>query len=285
MRNVQFIFKTLLIIAVLLVLAGCEPAGESGQGQGPTPGNQGAESTSPDVSSPNAGGEAIDTWLQRLNSGELPLESRGESLDYGLGYFLYYGPVESLGIDNLIYNALRAQHRLETGEVTTETSSQNDENLLELTEGIEYDPEVDLEEQVGQSPEIREEILDRIVESQAELSPEEALASNEVVGIFAPPVPGALGGKFLVYTQETPDSGFEFLGTIIAADATTQDTRETYSFQGWEDLPWLGDAAGPFWDDLPVGVSGDPANTDEGRPGVLLISESMFEEITGGSVE
>ncbi len=221
-----------------------------------------------------------------INNGELPLESRGESFEWGLGYFVYYGPIETLGLDNLIYNALRAHKRLDTGEVTADNLSQNDQNLIELTEGIEFNPEVDPTEQVAQTPEIRETILARITQNQADLSPDEALDSNEVIGIIALDSPADLGAKYLVYTQETPDAEFVFLGVVIVSDAIGQrGADETYSFQGWEGLPLLGDAAGPFWNDIPLGLSGDPANIDEGRPGVLLINESKYEEIKQGNLE
>jgi hypothetical protein len=284
MSNVRFILRALLLVTVL-VLAACEPASDSESEPEPASSDESPVTSAPDEGSAVSGAGDVDTWLQQINSGELPLESRSESFDWALGYLLYYGPVESLGVDNLIYNAQRVNRRLDTGEVTMANLSQNDQNLLELTEGIEFDPDVDPTEQIGQTPAIREAILDRIVASQADLSPEEALASNEVVGVLAPPAPEALGAKYLVYTQETPDSDFEFLGVVIVADATTDGERETYTFQGWEGLPWLGDAAGPFWNDLPAGVSGDPANTDEGRPGVLLVSESAYEEIKAGNLE
>ena len=284
MSNVRFILRALLLVTVL-VLAACEPASDSEAEPEPASSDESPVTSAPDEGSAVSGAGDVDRWLQQINSGELPLESRGESFDWALGYLLYYGPVESLGVDNLIYNAQRVNRRLDTGEVTMANLSQNDQNLLELTEGIEFDPDVDPTEQIGQTPAIREAILDRIVASQAELSPEEALASNEVVGVLAPPAPEALGAKYLVYTQETPDSDFEFLGVVIVADATTDGERETYTFQGWEGLPWLGDAAGPFWNDLPAGVSGDPENTDEGRPGVLLVSESAYEEIKAGNLE
>jgi hypothetical protein len=123
--------------------------------------------------------------------------------------------------------------------------------------------------------------MGRVVESQQELSPEEALESNEVIGVVAVASGEDIGRKYLVYGQDTPDSEFEFLGVIIAVDASGQPvgSGETYSFQGWQDLPLLGDASGPFWTLIPTGVSGDPANTNEGRPGVLLVSESVYEEL------
>lgn len=73
---------------------------------------------------------------------------------------------------------------------------------------------------------------------------------------------------------------------VIAADAVMPDTtREVYSFQDWTELPWLGDAGGPFWEQLPTGISGDSAATDEGRPGVLLISEQTYRDLTGDTAE
>jgi len=209
--------------------------------------------------------------------------SQGESLDWGLGYLVYYGDVEKLGVDNLIYNALEVHKRLESGDVTADNLSRGAQNLLDLTDGIVYDPSVELTQQIAQTPEIRQTILDRISQDQSGLSPEEALDANEVVGIVALNAAETVGRKYLVYTQNSPDDDFSFLGTVIAADAAPQTAGEPYSFQNWNELPLLGDAAGPFWDDLPAGVSGDPANTSEGRPGVLLVSEKSFEEISQGN--
>ena len=89
-----------------------------------------------------------------------------------------------------------------------------------------------------------------------------------------------MGGKYLVFVQPEPGADFEFLGVIMAVDAAGGN-RESYSLNGWNDLTWLGDASGPFWDDLPLGNSGDPANTGEARPGVLLLSEKVYMEMMG----
>jgi hypothetical protein len=221
-----------------------------------------------------------------INNGELSSESRDGSFEYGLGYLLYYGSIDEIGLDNLIYNALLVHRQLDTGEVTTENLSESQQNLLELTEGIEFNPDIDPTEQVGQTPEIREAILGRITQIQTELSPDEALNANQVSGVVAIPSPDDIGRKYLVYAQDSPDSEFEFLGVVVAADAESEESAspETYSFQGWSALPSLGDAAGPFWNELPAGVSGDPNNIDEGRPGVLLISERTYEEIKQGKI-
>jgi hypothetical protein len=230
---------------------------------------------------------SIDDWLRQINAGQIesyheaPADGAGQSLRWALGYLTYYGTMETIGLDNLIYNALRAQRKLDTGETTAANQPPNDANLLRLTAGIEMDANQALEAQVAQTPAIRRAISQRIVTDQRALSPEQALAADEVIGVIAIPSPEDLGAKYLVYTQETPDADFVFLGGVIVADAVTRagPARETYSFQGWQQLPWLGDAAGPFWQQIPTGLSGDPANTNEGRPGVLLVHERHYEAV------
>lgn len=293
MRKVTIIFSILLLV---LVLAGCggesgsETGGETGEGGGGGLDNSQVGDSTEDgatagdtSSSPGAGG--FDSWLQSVGSGELPKISNEGSFEYGLGYLLYYGSLDSIGLDNLIYNALLVHRQLATGEVSSENLSKSQQNLLELTEGIEFNPDIDPTEQVGQTPEIREAILERISQSQSGLSPDEALNSNEVSGVVAIPSPEDIGSKYLVYVQDTPDAAFEFVGVVVAADGVAEESvsNEPYSFQGWSDLPVLGDAAGPFWNELPAGVSGDPSNTAEGRPGVLLVHEKMYEELSQGS--
>lgn len=293
MRKATYIFSILLLV---LVLAGCggETGGETGEGSGGgldnsqvggSTADQGDDGATADDTSSSPGAEGFDSWLQSINSGELPKISNDGSFEYGLGYLLYYGSIDSIGLDNLIYNALLVHRQLETGEVTSENLSKSQQNLLDLTEGIEFNPDIDPTEQVGQTPEIREAILERISQSQTGLSPDEALNSNEVSGVIAIPSPEDIGSKYLVYVQDSPDSEFEFAGVVVAADGISEEsaTDETYSFQGWSDLPVLGDAAGPFWNELPAGVSGDPSNTAEGRPGVLLMHENMYEELSQGS--
>jgi len=227
----------------------------------------------------------MDDWLRQIRDGEIEsynaaaTENAQESFRWGLGYLTYYGSMDTIGLDNLIYNALRAHIRLATGETTAANLPLNNDNLLQITEGIQLDPDVPAENQTGQTPEVRQAILNRIVQDQRTLSPDEALASNEIIGIIAIPSPEDLGAKYLVYIQETPEADFVFLGVVMVADAITRSgpSHETYSFQGWGDLPWLGDAAGPFWQQIPAGLSGDQTNTAEGRPGVLFIHETQYQ--------
>ena len=278
MRKVKLTCQLWLLAVILIMATGCDdnndtPATQTDQDLSAsltTTESAAADDTTSDTAN-------INTWLQQVNNGEVTT-TLDESFAWGLGYLVYYGPLETVGVDTLIYNALEAHKRMASGEATP-----NDQNLIDLTEGITFDPAVALTEQVAQTAEIRNAILARVVPTQQDLSPDEALASNEVVGFIAPAAPEAIGGKYLVYTQETPEVDFVFQGVAIATDATTQASGETYSFLGWENLPLLGDATGPFWNELPAGVSGDPANTDEGRPGVLLISQGAYEEMKAGN--
>lgn len=222
---------------------------------------------------------SIDDWLQQVNEGQVAMVSEGETLDYGLGYFVYYSDIEN-AVDTLIYNAQVVRKQMADGEIAEGNLTQAQQNLLNITGDLAFDPELPAEEQVQQSDEVRQAVIDRVVEDQSGLSPQESLDSDEVIGYVAGHSAEDIGKKYLVYTQDSPDAEFQFLGVILMVDADGQsiDSSDTYSFQGWEDLPLLGDASGPFWDDLPVGVSGDPANTNEGRPGVLLVSQSTYEE-------
>lgn len=231
--------------------------------------------------------EALSAWLAELRAGEIAPVSMESDLDWGLGYFLYYSDIDStraMAVDQIIYRALEVHRKLDTGELNDETLTQNQRNLLHIADGLHYDSSAPLTEQVTQTDEIREGILAHIVGNQQQLTPAEALASNNIVGVFGPPAAEAIGGKYLVFAQDSPDADFRFVGVILAVDAAGAGSGPAYSHQGWDDLAWLGDASGPFWDDLPLGTSGDPGNTGEARPGVLLISEDRYKEITGRAI-
>ncbi len=258
-----------LLLVLVLLLAACDTDDNTNQ---PGPTDTGVNTTMNE--------QSLDSWLQQVNNDQIESKPIGQMLDWSKGYLVYYGTLESIGIDNMIYNALEVHRRLDTGEVTRQNLSDSEQNLLDITEGIEYDSEADLTDQVAQTPEIRRAIMEHIVQSQTDLTPQEALDSNNIIGVFGPPAPQSIGSKYLVYTQDSPDAEYNFLGVILAVDATTQANTEPYSVGEWDNLPLLGDAAGPFWNDLPAGVSGDPTNTAEGRPGVLLVSEATFAELT-----
>ncbi|MBE2200226.1 MAG: hypothetical protein IAE79_16550 [Anaerolinea sp.] len=276
----------LLWVVCVLVMAGCGNAVNSQPDQVKTTPdqvettpdqNQGAQDVEPSNN--------IDGWLQQIRDGAIDsynvavADDAHQSFRWGLGYLTYYGSMETIGLDNLIYNALRAHIRLATGETTAVNLPPNDNNLRQIAEGIQLDSETPPENQTAQTPAIRQAILNRVVPDQRTLSPDEALASGEIIGIIAIPSPDDLGAKYLVYTQETPDADFVFLGVVMVTDAITHSGpgRETYSFQDWQQLPWLGDAAGPFWQQIPAGLSGDLTNTAEGRPGVLFVHEAQYQ--------
>lgn len=224
----------------------------------------------------------LDEWIQQVNDGTLPKMGGEGELDYGLGYFLYYAPIDSTGLDNLIYNGLVIHKQLEDGDISADSLTQGQQNLLDITDGIVFNPEVEITAQIGQTEDVRQTIFGRLTADQQGMSPKDALEANAVSGILATNSGEDIGKKYLVYGQPSPDADFEFVGTILAVDASgSGNTGQSYSFQGWDSLPLLGDASGPFWNLIPTGMSGDPANTNEGRPGVLLISQSTYQEIEG----
>jgi hypothetical protein len=271
--------RLLFVLAAILLTAACAERNDAS----PT-GVPQSDPAAGDLLRIGPSSSPVDEWLRQLQAGEIEsyneaaVDGASQSLRWALGYLTYYGAMENIGLDNLIYNALRAHIRLATGETTTISRRANDDNLLRLTDGIQYDPALAPENQVAQTPAIRQAILNRIVSQQDHLSPAEALASDEVIGVVAAPSPEDIGAKYLVYSQASPEAEFVFRGVIIVADAVTKagPARETYSFQGWQQLPWLGDGAGPFWRQLPTGLSGEPDNTNEGRPGVLLLHEGEY---------
>ncbi len=230
--------------------------------------------------------DPVAKWLEGVRAGSIEAVNIDTRIHWAVGYFLYYGTVEGIGIDNLIYNALESYRRLGTGEVTLETQSRGDKNLMAIADTLNYSPTGSLVDQIGQTAQIRAEILEHVVESQHELTPEEALASGNVVGMIAPPAPKSKGEKFLVYKQVSADGEFEFVGVVVSVDTAGHgNTGNSYSDADWDNLRWLGDATGPFWTNLPVSAASDPTNLHEARLGVLLINEVVFEEIIAGERE
>jgi hypothetical protein len=229
----------------------------------------------------------MEAWLAQIQAGDIEsynvsaADGAEQSFRWGLGYLTYYGSMEGVGLDNLIYNALRAYMRLATGETTADNLPRNSTNFFQIAEGLQLDPSTPAENQIGQTPALRQAILDKVVADQHTLSPDEALASGEIMGVIAIPSPEDIGAKYLVYGQSMPGEPFVFVGVVLVVDAITRENASTvqYSSETWDHLPWLGDAAGPFWEKVPPGGSGDPTKTNEGRPGVLFVHEGQYEAV------
>jgi hypothetical protein len=290
----------ILWLVGILILVGCGGATES-----PSPSNQGettevgtapAETVAapleatlaptPEEANP-AAADNMEAWLAQIQAGDIEsynvstADGAEQSFRWGLGFLTYYGSMEGVGLDNLIYNALRAHMRLATGETTADNLPRNSTNFFEIAEGLQLDPDIPAENQIGQTPALRQAILDKVVADQHTLSPDEALASGEIMGVIAIPSPEDIGAKYLVYGQAMPGEPFVFVGVVLVVDAITRESASTvqYSSETWDGLPWLGDAGGPFWEKVPAGGSGDPTKTNEGRPGVLFVHEGQYQAV------
>jgi hypothetical protein len=289
MNKVKWIRPAVLLWLVgILVVTGCRDAADSQSNHAESTPDQ--SETTPDQNQEDQDkvvSNNMDEWLQQIQDGVIDsynvsaADDAEQSFRWGLGYLTYYGSMEHIGLDNMIYNALRAHIRLATGETTTGNLPRDDNNLLQITDGIQLDPNIPPENQVGQTPALRQAILDRVVADQRMLSPDDALASGEIIGVIAIPSPEDIGAKYLVYTQNIPGDDFIFLGVVMVVDAITRESANmgAYTHGAWDHLPWLGDAAGPFWQQVPAGGSGDPAKTTEGRPGVLFVHEGQYQAL------
>ncbi len=285
----------ILWLVVTLILVGCGGAIES---QSPSPSNQAetvqVETTQAEtVPAPNqeepdtAVANNMETWLAQIQAGDLEsynvsaADGAEQSFRWGLGYLTYYGSMENVGLDNLIYNALRAHMRIANGDTPVDNLPRNSTNFFQIAEGLQFDPQTPAENQIGQTPALRQAILDRVVADQHTLSPEEALASGEIMGVIAIPSPEDVGAKYLVYGQDLPGEPFVFVGVVLVVDAIPREgaSTDTFSSESWDRLPWLGDAAGPFWEKIPAGGSGDPTKVNEGRPGILFVHEGQYEAV------
>jgi hypothetical protein len=271
----------LLSLVGILIMVGCRSAADS---------QPDSTETTPDQPQAEQGGATANDmadWLRQIQDGSIDsynvaaADDAEQSFRWGLGYLTYYGTMSQIGLDNMIYNALRAHIRLATGETTADNLPRDDSNLLQITDGIQRDPNTQPENQIGQTPAIRQAILDRVVADQRTLSPDDALASGEIIGVIAIPSPEDIGAKYLVYGQAMPGDDFVFLGVALVVDAIARESASmgAYTYGSWDHLPWLGDAAGPFWEQVPAGGSGDPARTTEGRPGVLFVHEGQYQAV------
>jgi hypothetical protein len=135
MKNKRILSTLLLLIAAFL-LAACDAnesdtPQDSGVDEQGNPINGDQNDNSGSAGGGGFSGRGIDDWLQRINNDQLPLRNDGDALEWGLGYFLYYLDIDSGALDNLVYNALVVHRQIDTGEISRDSLTQNQQNLLD----------------------------------------------------------------------------------------------------------------------------------------------------------
>lgn len=116
-----------------------------------------------------------------------------------------------------------------------------------------------------------------------------ALACNNYVGLISTRSPLDIGSKYLVYGTDVPAYGLrfpQFIGVALVVDCPSEKDWQDrlsgllYSRNGWRKLSWIADVSERLMSQLPSGVSRNPKHIMEGRPGMILISEDRYHNIT-----
>lgn len=125
-------------------------------------------------------------------------------------------------------------------------------------------------------------ISDNMMTSQSNLTPSEAKATGKVIGYAATRTCRDQGKIKYLFGIDNPASPSPyFIGRVMVVDcAATGDwmnnlSKILYSYKGWSNLNWIVDLSKNSFVQLPSGVSGNKSNTGEGRPGVILVDESI----------
>lgn len=120
---------------------------------------------------------------------------------------------------------------------------------------------------------------------QSDLTPEQARATGKVIAYGATRGPSDLWSiKYLFGIDDASNPQPRFIGRVMIIDmAAPLDwsgnlAKLTYSYKGWSGLNWIVDLSKNGFIQIPTGYSGQPDNVGEGRPGVVLIDESVIDQ-------
>lgn len=129
---------------------------------------------------------------------------------------------------------------------------------------------------------------DHYMQKQSDLTPEEAKKTGKVVAFGATRGPYDLWKiKYMFGIDDPKNPKPYFIGRFMVIDcAADHDWNPrlatlTYSYKGWSNPPlnWLVDLSSNGMIQIPTGYSGQQGNTNEGRPGVVLIDESIIDQM------
>lgn len=134
--------------------------------------------------------------------------------------------------------------------------------------------------------EARAFIDETYMQKQSHLTPEQAKKTGKVIAYAATRTPADLWKiKYLFGIDDPKNPKPYFIGRIMIIDTAAENDWKnslatlTYSYKGWNKLNWIVDLSKNGFIQLPTGLSGVQSNTGEGRPGVILIDESILSEM------
>lgn len=128
---------------------------------------------------------------------------------------------------------------------------------------------------------------DNYMQKQSDLTPEEAKKSGKVIAFAATRGPKDLWKiKYMFGIDDPKNPKPYFIGRIMIIDcAASYDWNPRlatllWGYKGWSpSLNWIVDLSSNGFIQIPTGLSGQQGNTGEGRPGVVLIDESILDQM------
>ena len=128
-------------------------------------------------------------------------------------------------------------------------------------------------------------ISETFMARQSDLTPEQARSTGKVMAYGATRGPSDLWSiKYLFGIDDASNPQPRFIGRVMIIDmAAPQDwsgnlAKLTYSYKGWSGLNWIVDLSKNGFVQLPTGYSNEPYDLGGGRPGVILIDESVIDQ-------
>lgn len=139
-------------------------------------------------------------------------------------------------------------------------------------------------------------VNDNFMEKQSDMTPEEAKKTGKVIAFAATRGPKDLWKiKYMFGIDDPKNPKPRFIGRVMIIDCaapkdwydpvtppTDPNDLATYmwGYKGWSpSLNWIIDLSTNGFTQIPTGLSGQQGNTGEGRPGVVLIDESILDSM------
>lgn len=137
---------------------------------------------------------------------------------------------------------------------------------------------------------------DNYIQKQSDMTPEEAKKTGKVIGFGATRGPKDLWKTKYIFGIDDPKNPKPyFVGRLMIIDcAAPKDWYDAtpppadqldlatymWGYKGWSpSLNWIVDLSSNAMIQIPTGYSGQQGNTGEGRPGVVLIDESILDQM------